>query len=322
MKKSFLCTLISSTVLLAGCGGENYQISAIKEFQFSEEKSEPVLSDICEKTRDIVKNFRNHITQSYSDEAVIQFDKDNAANLETFKQQCQRMKKERIASFNKYREDKKIEEKNKEIAKEETEKAKAISFLKTEQEKYKDLTWDKAIRKIINQLDVMDSSSYGKVDSSTEKGISELIYAARYNDKLWRTSLLYIYDQKQKEGIAELRKLSYADLQKKDYCATDHRKNSACGILEEIKREKRMEVIKGYSNDYASLKRDYNQCVEKMNTYLTSLNVNKQHSDIDYNIRKQIEQYENEIYKNYPCLETEEALKLLNLQYNHYEKLN
>ena len=74
--------------------------------------------------------------------------------------------------------------------------------------------------------------------------------------------------------------------------------------------------------NYETLKSDYNKCVAKLEDYLASVNVGKNDKNVQIDIYNGIKDTENKIYESYPCSEAEEALRKLNLNFDHYEKLD
>lgn len=111
-----------------------------------------------------------------------------------------------------------------------------------------------------------------------------------------------LYKDKFQQGKNELYKIPFEKLSlaENTYCKQDKRQYSVCQVWKETVEQQEKEIVENYVKNYDSLKRDYNQCVDK------ALVAKKQ---------PQSWKLISDIRDSYPCQQTVKARSQLQLGY-------
>lgn len=111
-----------------------------------------------------------------------------------------------------------------------------------------------------------------------------------------------IYKDKFQQGKDELYQIPFEKLSLAEdtYCKQDKRRYSACQIWKEVVDKQEKEIVENYVKNYAALKTDYNQCVDKV----IATENQPQSWKLITNIRD-----------SYPCKQTIKARQQLQLGY-------
>ncbi|WP_439256836.1 hypothetical protein [Lonepinella sp. BR2271] len=124
-------------------------------------------------------------------------------------------------------------------------------------------------------------------------------------------------------GLKELLAKSYSDLLKdKSYCQLEQRSGSACDVYKTALQQKWQQQERDYMMNFDRLKTDFNQCVAKMENYITENNLSKRAEDLSGQQIRQLQEKKEQIFQAYPCDITESALKKLALEVDYINKLN
>lgn len=340
MKKlpTYLAILMSS--VLAGCDKydvqipqtletEEYYVQNIDKARQVKEECEKVTSNIHAIEKSILKNdelkeFRKYLSSKGYNEYWGKFH-DNCNNAE------------RGISIAESK-----EEEAKREAKQQARISEITNYIKSSYAKFEQLSWQDEISRILSEISTFTDDSdpqhffylrdenMSSIDKNmiTRFGTSEIRDYIEYDghtlkeDEKNKFALRYSINQLWQKGLAELKAKKYDELvADESYCKKDKRQYSACDVWKQAVSEKRAEIVNNYTTNYDSLKTDYNQCVAKLEDYLKSVNVGKYDKNVPNDILKGIYDTEKNIYAKYPCSEAEEALKKLNLNFDHYENL-
>lgn len=225
-----------------------------------------------------------------------------------------------------------LERQKEEELKQVKNKKEAIAYIEKLEKEFIGKTWQESIAKIINSdFSMSYYSDRDKeladldLDGYLQKGsISSYIRYDNENVERYKNDVMtYIYAKQRELGIKELLLKPYNELiNDTSYCKTDKRQLSVCEIWQDAVKQERNNIINSYMANYETLKSDYNKCVAKLEDYLASVNVGKNDKNVQIDIYNGIKDTENKIYDSYPCSEAEEALRKLNLNFDHYEKLD
>ncbi|OOF67083.1 hypothetical protein BKG95_08515 [Rodentibacter pneumotropicus] len=333
MKKSYLYSVIIGAFALVAC--DKYGIDLPDTLE--SEEFYLINADKAKKVVEKCEQIDAKIEES-SIEARSEKDEFKAYNklrlhlenngLDVFRKNCNNAKHalKEIA----YEESAKKREEEKEVERK-AQREEGTKYLQELKNTYIGKNWQESISKILNSKEL--ESVYGdymRKHQVVDQDYLLLFYdycekdsCKRLDNKMRTAILALILREQQLIGIQELTKKPYSELiSDANYCKTDKRKYSVCDVWKETVEIKREEIINNYVANYETLKTDYNQCVVQLENYLTSVNVNKNDNNVPYDVLKGIRETEEKIYSKYPCMETQEALKRLNLSFDHYEKLD
>lgn len=345
MQKLPTYVVLLTSSILVGCDKYDLKIpqdlQTVEFYTANEEKALKAKKE-CEQIENEIKQISRSIPKSEQQE----FDKYlSQSDYSKFRKNCRNA----IDGLDNIKYQKEKAEREQQEAKEQAEKEarkdEIIKYIKDAYASYEQLPWQEGLSKILSETatstNYSDSAEHffyerNKDMSSLDKNISEVFwktkgyieYGDKYNNSLTEDdkkefALTFSANQLWQKGLAELKTKNYAELVvDESYCKKDKRKYSACDVWRQAISEKRAEIVKNYTLNYDSLKTDYNQCVVQLEDYLKSVNVGKNDTGVPYNILKGIQETEKNIYAKYPCSETEEALRKLNLNFDHYEKLD
>lgn len=345
MKKLPTCVVLLTSSILVGCDKYDLKIPQdLQTVEFYTENEEKALK--VQKECEQINNEINQISRSIPKSEQQEFDKYlSQSDYSKFRKNCKNATEGlRFIEIQK-EEAEREQQKIKEQAEQKARKDEIIKYIKDAYASYEQLPWQEGLSKILSETATStkhsDSAEHffyerNKDMSSLDKDISEVFwktkgyieYGDKYNNSLTEDdkkefALTFSANQLWQKGLAELKTKNYAELVvDESYCKKDKRKYSACDVWRQAISEKRAEIVKNYTLNYDSLKTDYNQCVDQLEDYLKSVNVGKNDTGVPYNILKGIQETEKNIYAKYPCSETEEALQKLNLNFDHYEKLD
>lgn len=350
MKKLPTCVVLLTSSILVGCDKYDLKISqdlqnlqTVEFYTAHEEKALKVQNE-CKQIEDEVRKIHDSLPKSERKEFEDYFSniEKNCNNADRGLHNIAEQKREQ-----KYAQEQieREQQEAKEQAEKEARKDEIIKYMKDTYASYEQLPWQDGLSKILSETVTStshpDSDPAGKffydrnkdmssIDRNMIKklGNSNIESYIEYGNELAlddknELALIYSANQLWQKGLAELKAKNYAELAvDESYCKKDKRKYSACDVWRQAISEKRAEIVKNYTLNYDSLKTDYNQCVAQLEDYLKSVNVGKNDTGVPYNILQGIQETEKNIYAKYPCSETEEALRKLNLNFDHYEKLD
>lgn len=345
MKKLPTCVVLLTSSILVGCDKYDLKIpqdlQTVEFYTANEEKALKVQKE-CEQ----IDNEINQISRSIPKSEQQEFDKYlSQSDYSKFRKNCRNA----IDGLDNIKYQKEKAEREQQEAKEQAEKEarkdEIIKYMKDTYASYDQLSWQDGLSKILSEtvtstshpdsdpagkffydrnkdMSSIDRNMIKKLGNSNIESYIEYGYGLALDDKN-ELALIYSANQLWQKGLAELKTKNYAELVvDESYCKKDKRKYSACDVWRQAISEKRTEIVKNYTLNYDSLKTDYNQCVDQLEDYLKSVNVGKNDTGVPYNILKGIQETEKNIYAKYPCSETEEALQKLNLNFDHYEKID
>ncbi|OOF83965.1 hypothetical protein BKG93_08960 [Rodentibacter ratti] len=330
MKKLAISSIILGSFALAACDKYDINIPSTfetEEFYLKNEDKARKVVDECKKIEEQNEKILMSLSTPSEQENYEKYLDEN--NVDNFNKNCKRAEK----ALNKIEWDKSVAELHaKEEANTKAHKEEILAFVQELRDQY-GKTWQEGVTNMLNtekklpyyegiRLTKVIEDDYFKIFSSYLHYDGERWTKNFKSDYYVSQVKVVIYGEYRIAGINELMQKEYKDLiADTSYCKTDRREYSVCDIWESAVARKRNEVVNDYLKNYEKLKTDYNQCVVELENYLTSINVGK-NDQVNYDTRNNIREKESEIYSEFPCAETQEALKQLNLSFSHYEKLD
>ncbi|MEG9476465.1 hypothetical protein [Mannheimia indoligenes] len=312
MKKILQLSVIISGMLLSACGNEDIIVDMpkLESFEFyikNPERMDELSSSYCEETY-----FDKYDSVLRSDkvknENIVKFVNANFDNVINNSVSCELLSG-KIAEYKRQQEKQKRE-------KEEQEKQEILDkVVKEEINKYSNLSWDKAISKII--------STNKEFKLWSLKHLLQQFQDNRPSGNTPEKLTYYSYVYFVKQGYDTLMALSVDDLVKEpEYCKLDKRENSACGVWNQTLKLKFEELKFTYMADWEKLKESYNQyCYQPFDDFLVSKNA-KNPDEITRSTYAEIEEKSFELMNNMYCGPTVAAIKELGLTVNLYKKLD
>lgn len=277
MKKLF--TLICIFFSLTACS-ENQTINIPSKIENSEfytqnpEKAKQLIQQ-CE-SKEVEKIIDKQLS-TLDEKGFANFIQANANNYIAYKANCLAAE----YGLGEYKNNQYLQKKKED---EDNIKKQVSDAIKSEKEKFANLTWEQAIHNILSSENVLYSlhtyiitghdTDYRKTYEDYEREL-EIEYTNKmnspedkkesYEKRIKYILSNYIYKHFAQTGFDTLKSLPEDTLIiEPEYCKIDKRKHSACAIWEMANKEKVKEKIIHYMDNFDKLKQDYNQyCVQQ-----------------------------------------------------------